>query len=119
MSRPKSLQQCKSGKHFVVYSERQGAEIREGRRHTIIRTERGSVAVPRHGNKDLATGTWHAVVKGLIAIGITCFLVILALDNALSPDQAAAGVEEVPLWLEILDPVFRALESVIAFVVNA
>jgi predicted RNA binding protein YcfA (HicA-like mRNA interferase family) len=80
MSRPRSLQQCKSGKHFVVYSERQGAEIREGGRHTIIKTDKGSVAVPRHGNRDLATGTWHAVYKGLIAIGIVGFMIVMALD---------------------------------------
>ncbi len=114
----KSLTACKSGKHFVSYSSRQGAEVREGARHTIVKTEKGSVAVPRHGNKDLATGTRHTIIKSLLAIGIVCFMVVMALD-ALSPDQAAAGAEEVPAWLIVLDPVLRALESAIAWVIAA
>ena len=70
----KKLKDCRSGKDFVKFAEKKGAEIRNGKgSHAKVVNEKGMVIIPRHKN-DLATGTRRAVINALIAMGIMIFL---------------------------------------------
>ena len=66
----KRNKQWKGHNDFVKYSKKQGAIISNGGRHTKVSTRKGSTFLPRHGNRDLATGTRFAIIKQLAKLGI-------------------------------------------------
>ena len=85
----KKLKDCRSGKDFVGYAEKRGAEIRNGKgSHAKVVNKKGMAIVPRH-NKDLATGTRRAVIKAFLAMGIVIFLGFCFAVNYVA--QAAGG----------------------------
>ena len=64
------LDQCRSGKDFLKYAERGGAEIRTGKgSHHIVKTDRGMCVVPVHAS-DLGKGILSKIVKTFCAIGL-------------------------------------------------
>ena len=66
----KDLDNCRSGKDFVGYAQRRGAEVRNGRgSHFVVSTERGQCAVPVHPG-DLGKGLRCKIVKTFILIGL-------------------------------------------------
>lgn len=77
--RPKSLHEmrCPSGQDVLNYcSKMQGVTIEHGGRHAKVRKAGfPPVPVPVHGTHDLPKGTWHAIMKQLLAIGITVLAV--------------------------------------------
>lgn len=74
----KNLSDCRSGKDFCRYAETHGAEVRGGNgSHQRVSTDRGTTFVPYH-NGDMPTGTRCAIIKQLLAIGITVFILVMA-----------------------------------------
>lgn len=66
----KSLEQLRSGKEFLSYAERHGAEIRNGRgSHFVVVTDQGQCVVPVHPG-DLGKGLRHSIVKTFALIGL-------------------------------------------------
>lgn len=68
------LDRYKSGKQFLAHarrSENYAGEKVEGSHHTVFSKKGGFVVIPVHTNKDLATGTRRAIVKRMIAIGLS------------------------------------------------
>lgn len=66
----KKLEACRSGKDFIHYAACQGAEIRNGGRHTkVYGPNGGSCPIPNHPG-DLPTGTRHSIIKMLMLIGL-------------------------------------------------
>lgn len=76
------LDKNKSGKQFLNYarqSENYAGEKVEGSHHTVFSKKGGSVVIPVHGNEDLATGTRFAIIKRLIAIGLSILAMVVFL----------------------------------------
>ena len=70
------LEQCRSGKDFLKYAERGGAEIRTGKgSHHIVRTDRGMCVIPAHAS-DLGKGILSKIMKTFCAIGLGVFLLL-------------------------------------------
>lgn len=69
----KTLKQCKDAQDFLKYAKKQGAGVQEGGNHTLIVTQKGKCAIPRHKG-DLATGTRFSIIKTFIAIGLVVIL---------------------------------------------
>lgn len=66
----KKLEACRSGKDFIDYAARRGAEVHNGGRHIkIIGPNGGSCPVPNHPG-DLPVGTRHSIIKMLALIGL-------------------------------------------------
>lgn len=75
----KNLNDCRSGKDFINYAAKQGAEVSNGKgSHHKVKTEKGTCIVPHH-NKDLPTGTRCGILKVFLRIGIMMFLLLLVL----------------------------------------
>lgn len=72
----KRLEQCKSGKDFIKYASKAGADISNGGRHIKIKTSHGTTFVPVHGNQDLGKGLNRAIKKQFALIGILLLLVL-------------------------------------------
>lgn len=79
MSKPKSLKDCKKDTEFLAYAERQGAKVTPGGRHFKIATSKGTTVCSCH-NHELPTGTRHALIKQLIAIGIVLLIGFAVLE---------------------------------------
>lgn len=77
----KNLRDCRHGKDFVAYASTHGAtEIRPGKGdHTVVKTERGMVVVPV--GHELGIGLRSKVIKTMLAIGITIFLLVYFASN--------------------------------------
>jgi len=86
-----SVRSCKSAREFERAVNHQGGEVTHGGRHDVVHDPdgRGSVAIPRHGGDDLATGTTHSIIKGLLLLGF--FLLVPACICI-----AAAAVKQDP-----------------------
>lgn len=73
--RPKNLRDFRhpSGQAVLDYCAKQpGVIIENGGRHKKVRRAGfPPVPIPVHGGRDLPTGTWHAIMKELLSIGIT------------------------------------------------
>ncbi len=80
---PKRLRdfRCPAGKDVLGYCARQpGVTIKyDGRHPKVIKPGYPPVPVPFHGSHPLPTGTWHAIFKQLVSIGITVLAVGLPL----------------------------------------
>ena len=70
----KQLQQCKDAKDFAKYAQKQGANVCEGGSHTLVKTEKGTCAIPRHKG-DLKTGTRFSIIKTFITIGLAIVII--------------------------------------------
>jgi predicted RNA binding protein YcfA (HicA-like mRNA interferase family) len=65
---PKTLDTCRSGKDFLSYAKKSGAEIRNGKgSHTIVSTDRGQTVIPLHPG-DLGKGLACKLRKQLALI---------------------------------------------------
>lgn len=79
---PKQSKQPRTSREVLRLARRTGGTVVHGGRHDKVYGPRpGHVAVPRHGG-DLPTGTLHAIMKGLRAIGL--FLLVLAIPICLT-----------------------------------
>jgi predicted RNA binding protein YcfA (HicA-like mRNA interferase family) len=79
MSR-KQLEDCRTAREIVSYSECHGGYIKEGGSHTKIVGPTGGICpVPRH-NGDLPSGTLRSIIRMLKLIGIIA-LVITVMVN--------------------------------------
>ena len=81
-----SVENCKNARDFMRAAKKQGAEICIGRgSHRKIYNDRGSVAIPCHGEgKEIYKYTRKKIVKQLAAIGITIIvlgLIVLSFMN--------------------------------------
>jgi len=66
----KRIEACRSGKDFLKFAQRAGADIRNGKgSHCVVRTERGSTVVPVH-NQDLGKGLRSKLIKTFVVIGL-------------------------------------------------
>jgi hypothetical protein len=77
MSHLPKLDDCKSGKDFLAFAKRHGAEDRcNGGSHHVVRYDHHSITIPvGHGNEPLGKGLRCVLVKAFKAAG----LLILAL----------------------------------------
>lgn len=83
MSHKNSLQTCKSGKDFIGYAETHGATVsRQNGSHVVLSTDKGSVVVPYHANRDLGTGLRHKIIKAFVALGLALVFVACVLSYA-------------------------------------
>lgn len=75
----KRLDRYKSGKQFLTHARRsenyQGEKV-EGSHHTVFSKRGGFVVIPVHANRDLATGTRRAIIKRMIAIGLSLLTIL-------------------------------------------
>lgn len=69
-----ALGKCRSGKDFVNFGSRMGADVLPGAKHFKVRTPRGTAIVPVHGNKDLGEGLRKALIRTFIAIGLAALI---------------------------------------------
>lgn len=72
----KQLKQCKDAKDFTKYAQHKGATVCEGGNHTLVKTQKGTCAIPRHKG-DLATGTRFSIIKTFLAIGLVIAIVMV------------------------------------------
>lgn len=79
----KNLEQYRYGKEFVNHARCHNADIRNGGKHCVVSTPRGSCAVPVHP-QELGKGLRMKLVKTFIAIGLAlvplAYLVASRLD---------------------------------------
>ena len=77
MGRVQSVSECRKADEFVRVVERQGGYVDNGGRHYKAHDGegRGCVAIPRHAG-EIATGTRHSIVKGLLALGFLGVLLV-------------------------------------------
>ena len=64
------VQSIRNRKQALKYASQQGFQVHEGGNHTLIVSDKGKCAIPRH-NGDFCTGTRWAIVKTL---ALMCFL---------------------------------------------
>jgi predicted RNA binding protein YcfA (HicA-like mRNA interferase family) len=80
------LDRYKSGKQFLAHarkSENYAGERVEGSHHVVHSKQGGFVVIPVHGNKDLASGTRRAIVKRMIALGLSLLAMLFVIMYAL------------------------------------
>lgn len=72
----KRIEQCRTGKDFVKFAQKKGAEIETGRgSHHKVYMGDDMIPVPVHA-KELATGTRFAIIKAFTRMGIHIVLVL-------------------------------------------
>ncbi len=78
--KPKTLRdfRCPPGKDVLAYCAKQPGVVIDynGRHPKVKKPGFPPVPVPVHGGHDLPTGTWHAIFKQLLSIGITVLVVV-------------------------------------------
>ena len=78
MSKHKILTECKKSDDFIKYAEQHGAKIRNGHgSHVVVCTDKGSCALPHHGNSELGTGLCRKVMKIFAIIGLAILIYIV------------------------------------------
>ncbi len=76
MSKIKSVTEIRTRSDAVKVAEQQGCQFRHGK-HLVAFNDRGACAFPH--KEELCTGTRRAIIKTLLGMGLTVFLVALPL----------------------------------------
>lgn len=76
MSKQLSVLDIRTRTDAVRVAKQQGCEFRNGK-HLVIHNHRGACALPH--KEELCQGTRHAIIKTLLAMGLTVFVVGLML----------------------------------------
>lgn len=72
-----------TGKGLVNAAVKNGCEVRSGKgSHVVVSNEKGSCVIPVHGNKQLGTGIFRAIVKTLSQMGALGVMVLVILNLA-------------------------------------
>jgi hypothetical protein len=75
MGRPESVYDLHNTRQAQPYVIRNGGEIRNGGRHILAYKDgRGPAVMPGHA-EDWPTGTRHSIIRMLLALGFTIFLI--------------------------------------------
>lgn len=71
-----TLHKCKTTSEFVKYAKKEGADVRQGGNHIIIKTDKGICPVGRHKG-DIPKGTRFAIIKLFMAIGLLITVAVI------------------------------------------